>query len=85
MTLVERQLHPFEVTMKHNVGTFDRAFRIVVGLAILSLLVVGPKTLWALVGLIPLGTGIFGFCPLYRACGFTSCSLGGHGKPNKAV
>jgi Inner membrane protein YgaP-like, transmembrane domain len=48
-----------------NVGTADRIFRIVLGLAVLSLVFVGPKTPWAWLGLIPLGTGVMGWCPLY--------------------
>ena len=39
--------------MKANVGGIDRALRIVLGLVLLSLVVVGPKTLWGLVGLVP--------------------------------
>jgi hypothetical protein len=48
-----------------NVGRLDRVIRVVVGLLILGLgLVFGSW--WGLVGLWPLGTGIFGFSPLYR-------------------
>jgi hypothetical protein len=56
-----------------NEGTLDRAIRIVAGVAILSLTVVGPHTLWGLVGAIPLLTGLFGFCPLYRLLGIRTC------------
>ena len=55
--------------MSHNVGTLDRVLRIVVGLGLLSLVFVGPQTLWGLVGLIPLGTALIRFCPLYRILG----------------
>jgi hypothetical protein len=47
----------------------------VAGLAVLSLVVVGPKTLWGLVGLVPLATGIVGSCPLYSILGINTCSL----------
>ncbi len=57
-----------------NEGTLDRTIRIVVGLAILSLAVVGPKSLWGLVGLVPLATGITGNCPMYRIFGIRTCS-----------
>ena len=57
-----------------NEGTLDRAIRIIAGLAILSLTVVGPHTLWGLVGAVPLLTGIFGFCPLYRVLGIRTCA-----------
>jgi hypothetical protein len=64
--------------MKTNVGTVDRALRIVVGLALLSLFffLEGPARSWSLVGLVMLGTGLSGFCPLYTLLGFSSCSNG---------
>jgi hypothetical protein len=55
--------------MKLNENTIDRAVRVVLGLGLLSLTVVGPHTLWGLLGLIPLITGAVGFCPLYRLIG----------------
>ncbi len=53
--------------MKKNIGTVDRWIRIVLGLAILSLLLWAPGgTRWlGLIGLIPLVTALLGFCPLY--------------------
>ena len=51
--------------MKKNEGAVDRGVRVVVGLVLLSLTVVGPKTPWGYVGLVPLVTGAIGFCPLY--------------------
>lgn len=61
--------------MKANEGTVDRIFRVVIGLALLSLVVVGPQSLWGLVGLVPLLTGIVGFCPLYKVVGFSTCPI----------
>ncbi|URD60649.1 DUF2892 domain-containing protein [Sphingomonas sp. KRR8] len=55
-----------------NEGPFDRSLRIAVGLVILSLAFVGPKTPWAFVGLIPLVTGLVGTCPLYSLLGFST-------------
>jgi DUF2892 family protein len=52
-----------------NEGVIDRSFRVIAGLALLSLVFVGPKTLWGLVGIVPLVTGIVGTCPLYTALG----------------
>jgi hypothetical protein len=60
-------------TMKANVGNIDRALRIVLGLVLLSLVVVGPKTLWGLVGLVPLATGLMRFCPVYPLLGISTC------------
>ncbi len=53
--------------MKKNVGTVDRWIRIVLGIILLSLLFILPGNLrwWGLIGLIPLLTGMIGFCPLY--------------------
>ncbi len=52
-----------------NESTLDRVVRVVVGLAVLSLTVVGPHTWWGLVGAVPLLTGLVGFCPLYAVLG----------------
>lgn len=66
--------------MKMNAGKIDRILRIAVGLGILSLVFVGPQTMWGLVGVVPLLTGAFGFCPAYTLLGFNTCSLGGSPK-----
>ncbi len=58
-----------------NEGTVDRAIRIVVGLGLLSLAVLGPKTMWGLVGIVPLLTGVVGFCPAYRLLGISTCPV----------
>ena len=55
--------------MQANVGTIDRALRIIVGLVLIALVFVGPQTSWGWLGLIPLATGIVPFCPLYRLLG----------------
>lgn len=59
--------------MKANVGGIDRVVRIALGLVLLSLVVVGPKSLWGLVGLVPLATGLMRFCPFYPLLGINSC------------
>lgn len=61
--------------MKHNVGKPDQIIRIVAGLVILSLVFIGPKTLWGLIGLVPLITGLFGFCPAYKLLGMSTCPV----------
>ena len=61
--------------MAHNEGGVDRAFRMILGIGLLSLIFVGPQTLWGLVGLVPLITGATGFCPLYRLFGLSTCPL----------
>jgi Na+/proline symporter len=59
-----------------NESNIDRVIRIVFGLAVLSLVFVGPKSMWGLVGLVPLATGAIGFCPLYRILGLSTRSAG---------
>ena len=58
--------------MEKNEPGWDRWLRVLLGLGLLSLTVVGPQTWWGLVGLVPLVTGLWGFCPLYRACGLNT-------------
>jgi len=55
-----------------NESGLDRAIRVVLGIFLLGLVFVGPKTLWGLFGLIPLITGAIGFCPLYRLLGIST-------------
>ena len=63
--------------MIKNVGGIDRLLRIVVGLALVSLvfLVDGAARWWGVVGLVPLLTGLFQTCPLYSMFGFNTCPL----------
>ena len=62
--------------MKANIGGIDKALRIIVGIGLLSLLFLfeGPARWWGLEGLVPLGTGLFGFCPLYALLGLSTCA-----------
>ncbi|WP_298284294.1 DUF2892 domain-containing protein [Acidocella sp.] len=59
--------------MKANVGTIDRVLRVIAGLVLLSLVFIGPKTMWGLIGLVPLGTAAIGFCPAYLPFGLNTC------------
>ena len=61
--------------MTRNEGGIDRGARVLLGLILLSLVFVGPQTMWGLVGIIPLATGLVGFCPLYRVLGINTCSM----------
>lgn len=58
---------------KTNVGGIDRILRIVVGLALIALVFVGPKTQWGWLGIIPLATGFLRTCPLYSLIGVNTC------------
>ena len=61
--------------MKTNEGNIDRILRIAVGLAVLSLAFVGPKTALGYIGLVPLITGVVGICPLYSILGLNTCPV----------
>jgi Inner membrane protein YgaP-like, transmembrane domain len=59
--------------MKKNVGSVERAIRTITGIAILSLAFVGPRSPWAYLGIIPLATGLMGWCPAYALLGISTC------------
>ncbi len=63
--------------MAKNVGSIDRTLRVLLGLVLLSLVVLldAPARWWGLVGLVPLLTGLFSFCPLYSLLGISSCPV----------
>ena len=63
--------------MKANVGGADKILRIVAGLGLLSLILIleGNARWWGLVGLVPLATGLFNFCPLYTLIGVNTCPV----------
>lgn len=56
-----------------NEGKIDRLLRIIVGLVLISLVFVGPQTPWGWVGVVPLLTGLVGFCPAYTLLGINTC------------
>lgn len=55
--------------MKANVGGIDRIVRIVVGLALIGATLAGALPAWGWIGVIPLLTGVFSFCPAYKLLG----------------
>ena len=63
--------------MTMNVGGIDRTIRIVAGIALLSLffMLEGSARYWGLVGLLPLATGLFRFCPAYTLLGVNTCPV----------
>ncbi|OIQ83270.1 hypothetical protein GALL_349290 [mine drainage metagenome] len=60
--------------MKINVGSIDRSLRIVVGLALIAWALFGGPV-WAWIGVVPLATGLFKFCPLYALLGLNTCPI----------
>lgn len=67
-----------------NVGGVDRLARIAVGVILLGLVAAGVIGLWGLIGLIPLATGGFGFCPLYKPFGINTSACCGKDECKKA-
>lgn len=56
-----------------NEGTVDRILRVVFGAVALSMFVFGPKSVWGLVGIVLLTTGLIGSCPVYTLFGLRTC------------
>ena len=61
--------------MTKNVGGIDRTLRIVIGLALIGAAATGTVGLWGYIGLVPLATGLMGWCPPYAMFGFNTCSV----------
>jgi len=61
--------------MKVDVGGMERARRIMVGIVLIALAATGTVGWWGWLGIVPLATGLFRFCPLYTMLGFNSCPL----------
>lgn len=59
-----------------NVGAVDKVVRIILGVILIALVFVGPQTPWGWIGVIPLATGLVGFCPLYKILGMSTCATG---------
>ncbi|WOJ94744.1 DUF2892 domain-containing protein [Congregibacter variabilis] len=59
--------------MLSNEGTTDRIVRVTAGLGIVSLAFIGPQTNWAWLGLVPVVTGLVGYCPAYSVFGIRTC------------
>lgn len=58
-----------------NEHPLERGLRVLLGLALISLVYLGPKTPWGWLGLLPLTTGLLGSCPLYTVLGVSTCPL----------
>jgi len=58
--------------MKQNIHNIERVIRVVLGLFIFSLVFVGPKSLGGLIGVLPILTGLIGWCPPYQLLGIST-------------
>ena len=61
--------------MKTNVGGLDRILRIVVGLVLITLAATGTVGVWGWIGVVPLLTGLFRWCPAYPLLGMNTCPM----------
>ncbi len=59
--------------MTPNVGAIDRVLRVVIGVVLVALAVMGTIGPWGWIGLVPLATAALGFCPLYTVLGLSTC------------
>lgn len=61
--------------MNKNEGGLDRGLRIVAGVALIGAAATGAVGAWGYVGVVPLLTGLMGWCPLYTLLGVKTCSV----------
>lgn len=61
--------------MKVNEGTIDRVLRVAVGVVLIALAAAGTAGVWGYIGVVPLLTGLVGFCPAYSIFGISTCSM----------
>ena len=59
--------------MQCNIGKTERVIRVIAGLGIVSLAFVGPASPWAFLGLVPVATGLLGWCPPFAILGINTC------------
>jgi hypothetical protein len=62
--------------MKKNVHTIERGARVLIGAVLMSLAFWGPSNSWFLLGIVPVLTGLLGWCPPYAMLGINTCNLG---------
>jgi hypothetical protein len=62
--------------MTKNIHRYERVVRVAVGLGLVSLAFVGPSNPWFLLGVVPIFTGLSGWCPPYQLLGINTCRLG---------
>ncbi len=68
--------------MQANVGTVDRVVRILAGLALIAATLLGYIGVWGWIGIVPIATGVFRFCPAYVPFGLRTCATeAGKAKP----
>lgn len=61
--------------MNKNVGGIDKILRIILGLVLVGATIAGMLPVWGYIGIVPLATGLMGWCPLYPLLGINTCPL----------
>ncbi|HSG52436.1 MAG TPA: DUF2892 domain-containing protein [Rheinheimera sp.] len=61
--------------MKANVGGIDKVLRIIGGVILIALTATNMIGPWGWIGVVPLLTGLFNFCPLYSLLGIKTCKV----------
>lgn len=61
--------------MEKNVGNIDKVLRIVAGAALIGLTLSGIIGIWGWIGVVPLATGLMGWCPAYTLLGIKTCPM----------
>jgi hypothetical protein len=61
--------------MKKNIHPIERVIRVVVGVILVTMAFVGPSNPWFLLGIIPVFTGLIGWCPPYQLLGVSTCKM----------
>ncbi|MEY2343246.1 DUF2892 domain-containing protein [Acidithiobacillus sp. IBUN Pt1247-S3] len=59
----------------YNEGGLDRGLRILLGAFVISLVFWGPSSAWGWLGVVPLVTGLVGWCPAYSIFGIRTCKV----------
>jgi hypothetical protein len=61
--------------MTLNIHPIERAFRIILGVGLIAFALVGVESTWGYIGVVPLLTGLYGWCPAYKLMKFSSCPI----------
>lgn len=61
--------------MKANIGSIDRIARALIGVLLIALAALGTIGAWGWIGIVPLATAAFSFCPLYTVLGINTCPM----------
>jgi glyoxylate carboligase len=64
-----------EHTMTANVGGIDKILRIVAGAGLIGATAAGLLPVWGYIGIVPLATGLMGWCPFYPLLGMNTCPM----------